>query len=119
MAIKDLRNILLQVHEPDEYRLIPHNLEHPLYYIWKLPNGKLKDLNSFLRPVRKEHARFDIFINSQYILEKDYILEQSGKDLNIKFIKLNFVNAYDLDINDIIKIKGDIDLVWVNQDQIS
>lgn len=118
MAIKDLKKILYQVHEPDEYRLVPHNLAHPLYWIWKLENAKLKDLNINLREYRREHARFDIFINSQYILERDYILEQSGNDLLIKFIKVNFINAYNLEVSDNIKIKGDIDLIWVEKDQI-
>ena len=111
MAIKDLRKILEQLHEPDEYQLIPHNMDHPYYWIWKIENAKMKDLDLFLRPFRKDHARFDIFINGQYILEKDYIAEQSGKDFHIKFIKANFVGAYNLEIGDDIKLEGDIDLV--------
>jgi hypothetical protein len=108
MAIKDLKKILDQVHEPDEYQLVPHNLSHPLYWIWKIENAALKDLNSFLRPYRKEHARFDIFINSQYILEKDYIAEQSGKDFHIKFKRSNF--PYNLDSSDNIKLEGDVQI---------
>ena len=108
--IKELNKILRQVHEPDEYQLIPHNMTHPLYWIWKIENAKMKDLNLNLRPFRKEHARFDIFINGQYILEKDYIAEQSGKDFHIKFLKANFAGAYDLYENDVIKLEGDIDL---------
>ena len=108
--IKELNKILRQVHEPDEYQLMPHNMTHPLYWIWKIENAKMKDLNLNLRPFRKEHARFDIFINGQYILEKDYIAEQSGKDFHIKFIKANFAGAYDLYENDVIKLEGDIDL---------
>ena len=111
MAIKDLKKILEQVHEPDEYKLVPHDLKHPLYWVWKIENAKMKDLNLFLRPFRKEHARFDIFINGQYILEKDYITEQSGKDFHVKFIKANFAGAYNLNTNDDIKIKGDVDLI--------
>jgi len=109
--IKDLQKILKEVHEPDEYKLIVHNMVHPLYWIWKLENGKLKDLSKFIRPYRNEHARFDIFINGQYILEKDYIAEHIGKDFHIKFLKSNFVGAYDLEITDDIKLEGDIDLV--------
>lgn len=108
--IRELQKILKQVHEPNEHRLIPHNLNHPLYWIWKLPNGKLKDLKLNLRPFRKEHARFDIFINGQYILEKDYIFEQNGKDFYIYFIKVNFIGAYNLEDGDSIKLEGDIDL---------
>jgi len=109
--IKDLQKILKQVHEPDEYQLVPHNMEHPLYWIWKIENGKMKDLDSFLRPYRKEHARFDIFINGQFILERDYMIEQSGKDFHVKFIKANFAGAYNLQTSDEIKLEGDIDLV--------
>jgi len=118
MAIKDLKKILEQVHEPNEYRLVPHDMNHPLYWIWKLENGKMKDLDSFLIPFRKEHARFDIFINGQYILERDYITEQVGKDFHIKFIKANFFGAYDLETSDDIKLEGDINLVWQKLNQI-
>ena len=111
MAIKDLKKILEQVHEPDEYRLVPHNMGHPTYWIWKLENAKMKDLDLLLRPFRKEHARFDIFINGQYILERDYITEQVGNDFHVKFIKANFAGAYDLETDDDIKLEGDIDLV--------
>jgi hypothetical protein len=107
--IKELRNILQQVHEPDEYTLIPHNLEHPLYWVWKLPNAKMKDLNMNLRPYRKEHARFDIFINGQYILEKDYTFQQVSNDIHISFIKSNF--QFILESDDSIKLEGDIDSV--------
>ena len=47
----------------------------------------LKDLDLKLREFRPEHARFDIFINGQYILEQDYIFEQVGPDILIKFKK--------------------------------
>ena len=109
MAIKDLVNILAQVHEPDEYKLVAHDLEHPTYYIWKLDNVKMKDLKLFLRPFRKEHARFDIFINGQYVLEKDYITEHSGNTLFIKFFKENF--PYNVIASDDIKLEGDLDTI--------
>ena len=109
MAINELVKILEQVHEPDEYSLSVHNLTHPNYYIFKIENVKMKDLNLNLRPFRKEHARFDIFINGQYILERDYITEQNGKDFHVKFLKSNF--PYVLSGNDDIKLEGDLDLV--------
>lgn len=109
MAIKDLRKILKQVHEPNEYRLVPHNLTHGLYWIFKLENAKMKDLNSYLLPYRKEHARFDIFINGQYILERDYIFNQVNNDLHIKFKKENF--PFSLGEGDDIKLEGDIELI--------
>jgi hypothetical protein len=107
--IKELQKILTQVHEYDEYRMVPHDMNHPFYWIWKIQNAKMKDLNLNLRPFRKDHARFDIFINGQFILEKDYIAEQSGKDFHVKFIKANFAGAYNLGVDDDIKIEGDID----------
>lgn len=106
MAIKDLVNILTQVHEPDEYQLISHDMNHTIYWIWKLVGGKLKDLDLNVRAFRPEHARFDIFINGQYILENDYILDHDGNNLLIKFKKANF--GYNLKSSDDIKIEGDI-----------
>ena len=50
-------------------------MNHSVYWIWKLENAKLKDLDLNLRKFRPEHARFDIFINGQYILENDYDIE--------------------------------------------
>ena len=109
--IKELDKILKQVHEPDEYLLDVHDLNHPLYWVWKVDNVKMKDLNLNLRSFRNEHARFDIFINGQYILEKDYITEQVGNSFHVKFIKVNFAGAYNLDSSDNIKLEGDVDLV--------
>lgn len=109
MAIKDLVNILSQVHEPDEYKLVSHDMNHSLYWIWKLPDGKLKDLDLQVRVNRPEHARFDIFVNGQYVLEDDYIFEVYGSNLLIKFKKSNF--GYSLVEGDDIKIEGDIQVV--------
>jgi len=77
----------------------------------------MKDLDLNLRSFRPEHARFDIFINGQYILENDYVFEHDGKNLLIKFIKANF--SYNLNSSDEIKIEGDIQVGWVqNQNQM-
>ena len=107
--IHELNKILKQVHEPDEYLLVPYDLNHQTYWIWKVDGVKMKDLNLNLRPFRKEHARFDIFINGQYILEKDYIAEQVDNEFHIRFIKANF--AYSLSETDNIKLEGDIDTI--------
>ena len=105
--IKDLQKILLQVHAPNEYQLSEVSIEHPLYWIWSIPNAKMRDLDLKIREFRKEHARFDIFINGQYILEKDYIFEQMGKDLLVKFKKSNF--PFTLSSSDEIKLEGDVE----------
>ena len=117
MGVNELKKILQQVHELNEFKLVVESLTHQLYYIWKLPNVKMKDLDLKLRQFRKEHARFDIFINGQYILEDDYIAEHSGNNLLIKFKKSNFNFAIESD--DDIKIEGDIESVWVRKNQIS
>ena len=105
--LKDLQKILTQVHSPNEYQLVSHNPNHPLYWIWKIPNAKLSDLDLKLRKFRNDHARFDIFINGQYVLEKDYVVEQFGTDFHIQFVKQNF--PYELSSSDIIKLEGDVE----------
>lgn len=107
-GIKDLREILQQIHEPDEFRMTERDSKHPLYHIFSLDGAQFKDLKTELREYRPEHARFDIFINGQWILEQDYILEQDDKDILVKFIKENF--SYTLDSDDKITIKGDIQI---------
>ena len=109
MAISDLQKILKQVHEFNEFTLVPHNMTHGLYWIWKLENAKMKDLNLYLRPFRKEHARFDIFINGQFVIESDYLMEQVNNDFHVKFIKANF--DYIVEDTDEVKIEGDIERI--------
>lgn len=109
--IFDLNKILRQIEEPDEFTLTPMDMNHPLYWIWVAKNTKLKDLESFLRPLRSEHARFDIFINGQYISEKDYVMEGYNADILVKFKKASFVNAYNITENDNIVMKGDFEIL--------
>ena len=47
----------------------------------------MKDLDLNLRTFGPEHARFDIFINGQYILENDYVFEHDGKKLTYQVYK--------------------------------
>ena len=109
--IFDLNKILRQIEEPDEFTLTPMDMNNSLYWIWVATNTKLKDLESFLRPLRSEHARFDIFINGQYISEKDYVMEGYNADILVKFKKANFVNAYNITENDNIVMKGDFEIL--------
>lgn len=109
--IFDLNKILKQIEEPDEFTLTPMDMNHPLYWIWVAQNTKFKDLESFLRPLRREHARFDIFINGQYISEKDYVMEGYNADILVKFKKASFANAYDIAENDNIVMKGDFEIL--------
>jgi hypothetical protein len=104
----DINRLLKQMHEPDEYHLAPYDLLHSLYWIWILQNSVINDLPTHLRKNIKEHARFDVFINGQFIGPKDYIVEQFGKDIIVKFKRSNF--QYDLERTDSIKMSGDFNL---------
>ena len=75
--IKDLQKLLKQVHDPNEYQLEAHNLNHPLYWVFKAKNAKLKDLDLKLRPIRKEHARFDILSIYKYIKPRMFLTNWS------------------------------------------
>ena len=74
--IGDLNRLFKQMHEPDEYHLAPYDLNHAIYWIWVLKNSYIKDLPLELRHLVKEHARFDVFVNGQFIGPNDYIVEQ-------------------------------------------
>ena len=89
--IKDLRQILQQIHEPDEFLMEEYDGTHPLYHMFILRGAQFKDLKTQLRQFRPEHARFDIFINGQWILEQDYLLEQKDGDILVKFKKANLL----------------------------
>ena len=56
---------------------------------------------------RETQDRLNIRINTQNISPRDYIVDESGGNLLIKFKKSNF--SYSLDANDIITIIGDIE----------
>ena len=49
---------------------------------------------------------YNIQKSSKFIIEDDYLFEHSGKNFLIKFKKENF--GYNLEIDDDIKIEGDI-----------
>jgi len=44
MNIRDLKNIMKEVNEPNEFELFVHNLEHPFYWIFKIENVRVKTL---------------------------------------------------------------------------
>ena len=106
--IGDLNRLYKQMHEPDEYHLAPYDLNHGIYWIFFLADSYIKNLPDHLRKYVKEHARFDVFVNGQFIGPNDYVVEQFGPDVLVKFKKANF--QYELESNDLIKISGDIEI---------
>ena len=121
MNIKTLKNIMKEVNEPNEFNMVPVNLTHELYWIWKAPNCRLKTLDSRLSSKRKTENRFDVFVWGGYIAPRDYKYEQIGNDFYIKFIREkfpstilnpndpNFGNAWSFESGDEVKIEGDLE----------
>jgi hypothetical protein len=115
MNIRQLKNIMKEINEPNEFELFPHDLNNPNYWIFKVENVRIKTLFSELQEYRKPSARFDVFINGLFISENDYVQEQIENDFYINFKKINFPpfdrfgNPYKLDDTDEIKINGDLE----------
>jgi hypothetical protein len=86
--------------------LNPKDLTDSTYFIFEATGWKFVDI---LREIeyRTTQDRIDIYINTQAISARDYIIEESGSGLLIKFIRSRF--AYNLDTSDYIEIKGDIE----------
>jgi hypothetical protein len=86
--------------------LIPKDLNHSTYSIWEATGFRFVSVLRELQ-IRTSQDRLDIRINTQSISANDYIIESGSNGLIIKFIKSNF--EYELDLDDYIEIKGDIE----------
>jgi hypothetical protein len=91
---------------PGKTNLTPKDLSHPDYWIFEATGWRFVDI---LREIeyRTTQDRLKIYINTQSISAKDYIVEEGGSGLLIKFIKSNF--EFNLDDDDYIEVKGDIE----------
>ncbi len=116
MNIRDLKNIMKEVNEPNEFILEPFDLAHPFYWIFKKDNLRVKTLYKTLTHLRKDGARFDVFINGLFIRENDYIIEYGPNTFYLKFIRTQFPevdrfgNPYQIEETDEIKINGDLEI---------
>jgi hypothetical protein len=92
--------------KPGKTNLNPKNLNDSTYWIFEATGWRFVSL---LREIeyRSSQDRLKIYINTQSIGATDYIVEEGGNGLLIKFIKSNF--EYQLDTNDYIQIEGDIE----------
>jgi hypothetical protein len=92
--------------KPGKTNLIPKDLTNSTYSIWEATGWRFVDI---LREIqyRTTQDRLKIYINTQSINARDYIVEEGGSGLLIKFIKSNF--EFNLDDDDYIEIKGDIE----------
>ena len=115
MNIRELKNIMKQVNEPNEFELFLHDINHPYFWIFKVENVRVKTLYPQLEKLRKPSARFDVFVNGLFISENDYVYENKGNDFYVKFIKTKFPDfdrfgdVYEIDETDEIKINGDLE----------
>jgi hypothetical protein len=91
---------------PKKVVLTPKDMDNTTYFIFEAIGYRFV---SILREIetRSTQDRIAVYINTQSISARDYIVEESGNGLLIKFIKNNF--QYDLDTDDYIEIVGDIE----------
>ena len=91
---------------PGKTNLTPKDLTNSTYWIFEATGWRFVDI---LREIqyRTTQDRLKIYINTQSISARDYIVEEGGNGLLIKFIKNNF--QFDLDNDDYIQIEGDIE----------
>ena len=86
--------------------LTPKDLTNSIYWIYEATGWRFVII---LREIeyRTTQDRLQVYINTQAISARDYIVEEGGSGLLVKFIKSNF--EFNLDNNDYIEIKGDIE----------
>ena len=133
MNIFTLKNIMKEVNAPNTFAGIPsdkpngdrYEFNHPLYWVFKVENMRIKTLDARLKDKRKPHARFDVFMylltdDSQgelFVRPSDYVYEQVGNDFYVKMKRTNFPvidrngDPWSFSTNDRIFIKGDIENV--------
>ena len=92
--------------KPGNVILKAKDLNNSNYFIFEAKGWKFVDL---LREIeyRTEQDRIKVYINTQNISAKDYIVEMGKEGLLFKFIKNRF--EYTLDDKDFIEVKGDIE----------
>ena len=122
-----------EVNAPNTFQGVPsdkpngdrYEFNHPLYWVFKVENMRIKTLDARLKDKRKPHARFDVFMylltdDSQgelFVRPSDYVYEQVGNDFYVKMKRANFPvidrngDPWSFSINDRIFIKGDIENV--------
>ena len=91
---------------PGKTNLTPKDLTNSTYWIFEATGWRFVDI---LREIqyRTTQDRLQVYLNTQAISAIDYIVEEGGSGLLIKFIKSRF--EFTLDNNDYIEIKGDIE----------
>ena len=91
---------------PGKAVLTPKDLTNSTYWIYEATGWRFVDI---LREIqyRTTQDRLQVYINTQSISGTDYIVENGGNGLLVKFIRSRF--EFILDDDDYIEIKGDIE----------
>ena len=91
---------------PGKAVLTPKDLTNATHFIFEATGWRFVDI---LREIeyRTTQDRLQVYINTQAISARDYIVEEGGSGLLIKFIKSQF--QFNLDDDDYIEVKGDIE----------
>jgi hypothetical protein len=92
--------------KPGKVVLTPKDLTNTTHFIFEATGWRFVDI---LREIeyRTTQDRLQVYINTQAISGTDYIVEEGGNGLLIKFIKSQF--QFNLDDDDYIEVKGDIE----------
>ena len=86
--------------------LTPKDLNDSTYWIFEATGYRFVSLLREIE-IRTTQDRISTYINTQSISARDYVIEEGENGLLVKFIKSNF--EYQLDTDDYIEIKGDIE----------
>jgi len=91
---------------PGKTNLIPKDLTNSTYWIFEATGWRFVGI---LREIeyRTTQDRLKIYINTQSISARDYVVEEGASGLLIKFIKSQF--QFNLDNTDYLQIEGDIE----------
>lgn len=92
--------------KPGNAILTAKNLQDSTYFIFEATGWRFVEI---LREIelRETQDRVRVYINTQSISARDYIIETGNSGLLFKFIKNRF--EYQLDSTDFIEVKGDIE----------
>ena len=91
---------------PHRVVLTPKDLEDSTYWIYEAKGWRFVSILREIE-VRETQDRIAIYLNTQVISPRDFIIEDGVNGLLVKFIKNRF--EFELDSDDYIEINGDIE----------
>jgi hypothetical protein len=92
--------------KPSRVVLTPINLEDSTYWIYEAKGWRIVSILREIE-VRETQDRIAIYLNTQVISPRDFIIENGSGGILVKFIKNRF--EFEIDLDDYIEINGDIE----------